>query len=86
MVGYGVDGVGLLYNRRPPLLEYEPPIVDGFKAEYGEDPRELPDDDPRWLRYRARTLTQFMHEVRKAMDDAAERMGAPSGWGSRRSR
>ena len=75
MVGYGVDGVGLLYNRRPPLLEYEPPIVDGFKAEYGEDPRELPDDDPRWLRYRARTLTQFMHEVRRAMDDAAERMG-----------
>ena len=30
MAGYGVDGVCLLYNRRPPLVEYEPPLVDGF--------------------------------------------------------
>ena len=72
---YGVDGIGLWYNRRPPLVEYEPPLIEGFKAEYGEDPRELEDNDRRWLLYRARTLTQFMREVRQAMDDVAEDMG-----------
>ena len=72
---YGVDGIGLWYNRRPPLVEYEPPLIEGFKADYGEDPRELDDNDRRWLLYRARTLTQFMREVRQAMDDVAEDMG-----------
>ena len=79
IAGYDVDGVCLLYNRRPPLVEYEPPIVDGFIAEYGEDPRELDEADPRWLRYRAGVLTQFMREVREAMDDAGRRRGRPVG-------
>ncbi len=77
MAGYDVDGICLLYNRRPPLVEYEPPVVDGFKAEYGEDPRRLDERDPRWLSYRARVLTQFMREVREAMDDAGRRRGRP---------
>ncbi len=64
-----VDGVCLLFNRRMPLVEYEPPVVEGFQQEYGLDPRELPADDPRWLAYRARTLTGFLRELRAAMDD-----------------
>ena len=72
---YGVDGIGLWYNRRPPLVEYEPPLIEGFTAEYGEDPRQLDDKDWRWLSYRARTLTRFMREVRQAMDGVAEDMG-----------
>ena len=40
-----VDGVCLLFNRRMPLVEYEPPVVEGFQQEYGLDPRELPADD-----------------------------------------
>ena len=72
---FPVDGVCLLYNRRPPLVEYEPPVVEGFRAEYGEDPRELDEHDPRWLGYRAGTLTQFMREVRHAMDRGAEGQG-----------
>ena len=79
IAGYGVDGVCLLYNRRPPLVEYEPPVVEGFMAEYGEDPRELDEADPRWLSYRAGVLTQFMREVREAMDDAGRRRGSPVG-------
>ena len=75
MAGYDIDGVCLLYNRRPPLVEYEPPVVDGFKAEYGEDPRNIEENDPRWLTYRARTLTQFHREVREAMDDEARKQG-----------
>ena len=75
MAGLGVDGVCLLYNRRPPLVEYEQPLIDGFKGEYGDDPREIPEDEPRWLSYRARVLTQFMHEVRDVMDDAGKELG-----------
>ena len=75
VAGYDVDGICLLYNRRPPLVEYEPPLVEGFQAEYGKDPRKLDDADPRWLAYRARTLTQFHREVRQALDDEAERQG-----------
>jgi uncharacterized lipoprotein YddW (UPF0748 family) len=71
MATYPIDGICLLYNRRPPLVEYEPPVVEGFKAEYGDDPRRLDEDDPRWLSYRARTLTQFHREVREAMDAVA---------------
>jgi hypothetical protein len=63
MAQYPIDGVCLLYNRRPPLVEY------------GDDPRRLDEDDPRWLSYRARTLTQFHHEVREAMDAVAESRG-----------
>ena len=66
-----IDGVCLLYNRRPPLVEYEPPLVDGFMRAFGRDPRTLPEDDPDWLAYRAGTLTQFMRDVRAAMDEAS---------------
>ncbi len=75
MLEYGVDGLCLLYNRRPPLVEYEPPVVDGFIREYGKDPRHLDDADPVWLKYRARVLTQFMREVRRLVDDAAAEQG-----------
>jgi hypothetical protein len=72
---YPVDGICILYNRRPPIVEYEPPLVDGFKAEYGEDPRQLDPHDRRWLSYRAGVLTGFMREVRRAMDAASEERG-----------
>ena len=48
-----VDSVCLLFNRRMPLVECEPPVVEGFQQEYGLDPRELASDDPRWLAHRA---------------------------------
>ena len=71
MARYPIDGVALFYNRRPPLVEYEAPVVDGFQAQYGEDPRQLDARDPRWLSFRATFLTRFMREVREAMDTAA---------------
>ena len=68
MTRFPIDGVCLLFNRRPPLVEYEPPLVEGFQREFGRDPREIDERDPEWLAYRARVLTQFMREVRTAMD------------------
>jgi hypothetical protein len=70
IAAYEVDGICLLYNRRPPILEYEPPLVEGFKARHGKDPRELDEHDPQWLAHRAAVLTEFMREVRAALDRA----------------
>ena len=71
---YPIDGVALLYNRRPPLVAYEAPLVEGFQAKYGLDPREISETDPRWLRYRAGALTQFMKELRAEMDQVAQEL------------
>lgn len=68
---YDVDGISLLYNRRPPYLDYEPSLVEGFRKEFGDDPRDVDEYDPRWLSYRARTMTGFMKEVRGAMEEEA---------------
>lgn len=72
---YPIDGVSPLYCRRPPLVEYEPPLIEGFMAEYGHDPRELDERDLNWLKYRARALTEFMRQLRKAMVEIGARSG-----------
>ena len=68
MVGYGTDGVCILYNRRPPLVEYDQPLVDEFIIEHGIDPRTLDPGDPRWIKRKATALTSFHRELRDAMD------------------
>ena len=70
-----IDGICLLYNRRMPLVEYEPLIVEGFKGQFGDDPHELDAHDPHWLSYRASVLTEFMREVRAAMDQEGRAQG-----------
>jgi hypothetical protein len=72
MAGYPIDGVTILYNRRPPVVEYEPPIVDSFQRQYRLDPRQLDEHDPRWLAHRSTFVTAFMREVRQAMDRISE--------------
>ena len=73
IASYPVDGIALLYNRRLPLVDYEPPLVEGFMAQFGEDPRNLDEREPRWIAYRSGILTQFMREVRQAMDEMSQR-------------
>lgn len=75
MAQYPIDGVCPLFNRRLPLVEYEPPLVEGFKREFGTDPRELDERDSTWLTYRSRVLTQFMRDVREAMNEVGRQRG-----------
>ena len=70
-----IDGICLLYNRRMPLVEYEPTVVEGFKQRFGENPHKLDAYDPRWLSYRTGVLTEFMREVRAAMDQEERAQG-----------
>jgi hypothetical protein len=65
--GYQPDGVCLCFIRGIPLVLYEPYMVEGFKQEYGLDPRELDELDPRWLDYQARIVTHFIEQVKKAI-------------------
>jgi hypothetical protein len=71
----GADGLSPLFHRGPPFLLYERPLVDGFIAESGEDPRALPETDERWLRFRARFMTDFMRELRRGAAETAGRLG-----------
>ena len=75
MAEYPIDGICILYNRRPPFVEYEAPLVEGFKREFGEDPRELDERDPRWLQYRCSVLTQLMRDLRERLDALGQRQG-----------
>ncbi len=71
----GADGAVVIYVRAPPIILYEKPLVDGFKESYGLDPRAVDERDDRWLRYRAGFITQFMRELRLAMDEVGEGLG-----------
>lgn len=70
-----VDGIDIDFHRHPPVLGYEEPLVKGFQAEHGVDPKTLPDADERWLAFRCRGMTDFMREVRRAVDTAAKAKG-----------
>ena len=47
-LSYGIDGIQIHLNRAVPFVLYEKPVVDAFKDQYGEDPRQLSELDPRW--------------------------------------
>jgi hypothetical protein len=75
MAEYPIDGVSILFHRRPPFVEYEPPLVEGFQIQFKEDPRQLDERDPRWLNYRCSVLTGFLREVRNELDAVSRRHG-----------
>jgi hypothetical protein len=44
---------------------YEQPLIDSFKSAFGLDPREIPNGDESWVRWRAKPQTEFMRAARK---------------------
>ena len=71
----GADGVNLGFVRGLPCLLYEQPMIDGFQQRHGQDPRDLPEDDPRWLRFKAGVMTDFMRALRRELDQVGEQLG-----------
>ena len=49
------------------MVHYEPVMVEGFKEKYGADPRELGEDDGRWLAYQGEVMTGFMRKAKAAL-------------------
>ncbi len=72
---YGVDGIYLDFTRFPPWVLYEPPVVEDFMKQYGEDPRKLPDNDLRWLKHKAGYMTKFMRDLRAGLNNVGKKMG-----------
>lgn len=66
---YGIDGLQIHLNRAEPFAFYEEPVVRSFQQRFGEDPRRLPENDPRVLTHRAGYVTQFLREVRRLLDE-----------------
>ena len=79
LAGYDVDGVCMTWVRGAPYVLYEKPLVEGFKAKTGKDPRDLPEDDEEYLRYRAGFMTAFARKVRRAMDERGREARAQGG-------
>jgi hypothetical protein len=71
----GADGAAVIYPRSAPFVLYEKPVVDGFREKFGLDPRELDETDERLQRYWAGFMTQYMRELRQAMDRVGEKLG-----------
>ncbi|MCC6699602.1 MAG: metallophosphoesterase [Candidatus Hydrogenedentes bacterium] len=67
---YNPDGICLCFVRGVPLVLYEPIMVEGFMKDYGVDPRELDELDPRWMDYQGRVLTAFVKQVKESLDPA----------------
>ena len=72
-LAYGTDGIQLHLNRSEPYVFYEEPVVSAFREKYGEDPRGLSLEDPRWVEHSASYLTQFIREVRQLLDEKPNR-------------
>lgn len=75
VAGYGIDGVNLIFVRGVPYVLYEKPLIQGFRKKFGRSPREVHERDGRWLAFRAEVMTDFMREVRAAMDAVSEEQG-----------
>jgi len=69
IASYQPDGISLLFNRGGPFLLYEEPLVKGFIKKTGKDPRLLDEDNIKWLRYRAKFMTNFISDLRKHLDN-----------------
>ena len=71
----GADGINLGFVRGLPCLLYEQPMIDGFQQRHGQDPRDLPEDDPRWLHFKAGVMTDFMRALRRELNEVGEQQG-----------
>jgi len=69
LVESGADGVQLEFvlermdEKGVIIYGYEEPAIKEFGQNHGKDPRELPNDDPDWMQFRADYTTTFIREL-----------------------
>jgi hypothetical protein len=66
---YDLDGLTIYLHRFKPFVLYEAPVVEAFQARYGDDPRRLPEDDPRWIAHCSGYVTAFLRDVRRLLQE-----------------
>ncbi|MEZ6089268.1 MAG: GDSL-type esterase/lipase family protein [Pirellulaceae bacterium] len=67
----GADGVGFLFHRGMPIMLWEEPFCERFRSKFGDDPRELKEDDPRVSQLRAEIVTEFVRKIRSLLDETS---------------
>lgn len=78
MVRFGADGVNIVFTRGYPLVLYERTARELFQREYGIDPREIPETDPRINKFRTDVVTKFFEELRAMLDEEQKLRGGKS--------
>jgi hypothetical protein len=68
ILGYGVDGINLIFTRAQPYILYEKPVADEFRKRYSAPPTSFGERDPRLLDLRAEFMTAFLRRVRAELD------------------
>ena len=71
--GYDVDGVNLGFIRGPHFAGYEDIVIEDFKKQYGQDPRELDENDICAQRHRASYVTELVRQARQLVDEVAKK-------------
>jgi len=69
ILSYDTDGVCLCLIRGIPVMLYEPIMVEGFQARFGEDPRRLDELDERWLEYQEEVFTGYVRRANALMSE-----------------
>lgn len=64
----GCDAISLIGHRGVPLVLFEKPVVERFRELYGEEPYEFPLDEPRLNQLHCDIMTDFIRELREALD------------------
>jgi hypothetical protein len=88
---YGVDGLYLDFARKYPVVGWDAPVVESFRARYGLDPTEAAADAElriRWIEHQCGFVTQFLRELRVALEPVERDLGrhmpvmvqVPGGW------
>lgn len=72
-VGFGADGVHLVFNRALPLTAYEDAFCDRFYSLHQLDARQFDDLDERIVSLRTEFVADFMRELRTMLDAEAQR-------------
>jgi hypothetical protein len=62
------DGVHIVFNRGVPVVFYEPPAIELFKKQFGEDPRTIDENDPRITQWWSGVVMTFFRELREMLD------------------
>ncbi len=69
----GADGICMMWCRGWPWVMYEEPVVESFSEKFGEDPRKLPRNDPRWVKHKADVMTDgFVRPMRRILDEIGQ--------------
>jgi hypothetical protein len=58
-------------------------LVKAFQEKFGQDPRQVKPDDPRWLQMRCDVMTDFVRSIRSMLDDTGKRKGKRIGLSAR---